>query len=242
MAALRVDLQRERCQPILEEQRIRAVLYAEARAFWKQRKPYHLFVITSTVSPGTREENIIPLIEAMSGKKLSIDFGVCYTPEFVALGSVINDSLNPDMVLIGESDRRAGDGVEHIYAQVCENKPYIARMSIISAEVMKLSLNSYVTMKISFANTLASLCERIPGADVDAITNALGADKRISPYYLKGGLSFGGPCFPRDNRLLAYTARQAGLEAPLAEASDRVKDCKDEPGRDSLAQSYLRLQ
>jgi len=203
---------------------LRDALTQLARAFGKQRKPYHLFVITSTVSPGTTEENLIPLIEAMSGKKLSIDFGVCYTPEFVALGSVINDSLNPDMVLIGESDRRAGDGVEHIYAQVCENKPYIARMSIISAEVMKLSLNSYVTMKISFANTLASLCERIPGADVDAITNALGADKRISPYYLKGGLSFGGPCFPRDNRAFAAFAGKYGAQSLLARATETVND------------------
>jgi len=72
-------------------------------------KEYHLFVITSTVSPGTTDERLIPLIEAESGKKLNKDFGVCYNPEFIALGSVIKDFLNPDMLLIGESDQRAGD-------------------------------------------------------------------------------------------------------------------------------------
>jgi len=201
---------------------LRDALTQLARAFEEQKKPYHLFVITSTVSPGTTEENLIPLIESVSGRKLNRDFGVCYNPEFIALGNVINDSLNPDMVLIGESDRRAGEIVEQIYAQVCENKPYVARVSIISAEITKISLNAYVTMKISFANTLASLCERIPSADVDAITRALGADKRISPYYLKGGLSFGGPCFPRDNRAFAAFAEKYGGQSILAKATDTV--------------------
>jgi UDPglucose 6-dehydrogenase len=77
-------------------------------------------------------------------------------------------------------------------------------------------------MKISFANTLANLCEAIPGSNVDDITKALGADRRISPYYLKGGLSFGGPCFPRDNRAFSAFARKYGMEAELAKATDDV--------------------
>lgn len=204
------------------EELLRDALTHLARAFREQEKPYHLFVITSTVSPGTTEETLIPLIESVSGRTVNRDFGVCYNPEFIALGNVINDSLHPDMVLIGESDRRAGDVVEQIYGKVCENKPHVARMSIISAEITKISLNSYVTMKISFANTLASLCERIPGADVDAITRALGADKRISPHYLKGGLGFGGACFPRDNRAFAAFAEKYGGQSILAKATDTV--------------------
>jgi len=61
-------------------------------------------------------------------------------------------------------------------------------------------LNVYITLKISFANSVANLCERIPGADVDVITRAIGVDRRISPYYFQGGLAFGGTCFPRDTR------------------------------------------
>lgn len=193
-----------------------------AAAFRDVRKPYHLFVITSTVSPGTTGANLIPLIEAVSGKKLNRDFGVCFNPELIALGSVITDFLNPDLVLIGESDKAAGDRLVGIYDKVLENKPPIARMTIISAEITKISLNSYVTMKISFANTLANLCEAIPGADIDDITGALGADRRISPYYLKGGLSFGGPCFPRDNRAFVAFAGKYGLEAGLAKTTDAV--------------------
>lgn len=191
-------------------------------ALKETNKGYHLFVITSTVFPGTTEENLIPLIESISGRKLNKDFGVCYNPEFIALGSVITDFLNPDMVLIGESDKFAGDKLADTYKVVCENKPYVARMSIISAETTKISLNSYITMKISFANTLANICEAIPNANIDDITKALGADRRISPYYFKGGISYGGPCFPRDNRAFDAFARKYGCDALLARTTDAV--------------------
>ena len=190
----------------------------------KINKKHHLFVITSTVSPGTTEEKLIPLIESVSGKKLNKDFGVSYNPEFIALGSVIRDFLNPDMVLIGESSKFIGDKLEEIYRAVCENKPHIARMSLISSEITKISLNSYITMKISYANTLANICEAIPNANIDDITMALGADKRIAPYYLKGGLSYGGPCFPRDNRAFAAFAKKYGIDAKLARTTDEVNE------------------
>jgi UDPglucose 6-dehydrogenase len=207
-----------------------------ARALKETDKKYHLFVIVSTVSPGATEGVIIPLIESVSGKKLNEDFGVCYSPEFIALGSVIKDFLNPNVVLIGESDRVAGDLLAEVYGNVCENDPVIARMSIVSAEITKISLNSYITMKISFANTLANICESIPGADVDDITRALGADKRISPYYIKGGLGFGGPCFPRDNRAFVAFAGKYGCDGLLAETTDKVNNFQ----LDHLARKVLQ--
>jgi len=190
--------------------------------FLKDKKNYHLFVITSTVSPGTTASSLIPLIEKYSAKKLNKDFGICYNPEFIALGSIIENSLNPDMVLIGESDVKAGNILEKIYKTICDNKPHIARMSIISAEITKISLNAYVTMKISFANTLGNLCDRISGSEVDKISRALGADKRVSPYYLKAGLAFGGPCFPRDGRAFVAFAKKYAYDAKLVKATDAV--------------------
>lgn len=201
---------------------VKNALQPLAKALKKSDKEYHLFVITSTVSPGTTEKHLVPLIEEYSGRKLNKGFGICYSPEFIALGSVIHDFLNPDLVLIGESDRQAGDRLTAIYETTCENKPYLARMSIISAEITKISLNSYLTMKISFANSLANICETIPGADIDAISRALGADKRVSPYYLRGGPAYGGPCFPRDNKAFVAFAREFGHEARLAETTDAV--------------------
>jgi len=201
---------------------LRSALEPLADALKTSPKQSHLFVITSTVSPGTTNRSLIPLIEDFSGRKLENGFGVCYSPEFIALGSVIRDFLNPDLVLIGETSTKAGDILAGIYGRVCENSPYVARMSVVSAEITKISLNAYVTMKISFANTLSNICEQIPGADVDAITSALGADKRISPYYIRGGLAYGGPCFPRDNRAFMAFASSFGCEARLAEATDEV--------------------
>ena len=188
----------------------------------KGKNGYHLFVITSTVSPETIEKKLIPLIEKYSGKKLNKDFGVCYNPEFIALGNVIKDTLNPDMVLIGESDKKAGNILEKVYRKMCQNKPYIARMSIISAEITKISLNAYITMKISYANVLGNLCERIPGTEVDKISEALGADKRIAPYYLKAGLAYGGPCFPRDGRAFVAFAKKYNYDAKLVKATDAI--------------------
>lgn len=201
---------------------LESALQELAKALKETQKKGHLFVITATVSPGTTEKKLIPLIESVSGMRVNVDFGVCYNPEFIALGSVIKDFLNPDMVLIGESDKKWGDMLQQAYEKACENKPYIARMSVVSAEITKISLNAYVTMKISFANTLANICERIPGSNIDHVTRALGADKRISPHYLKGGLSFGGPCFPRDNRAFAAFAADYGLDAKLAKSTDDV--------------------
>ena len=195
-----------------------------AAALRNSDKAYHLFVVSSTVSPGTTDEILIPLIEQESGRKLNAGFGVCYKPEFIALGNLIKDIHNPDLVLIGESDSAAGEQLAEIFGQVCENQPYVARMSIVSAEITKISLNSYVTMKISFANTLSNICENIPSADIDDITQALGADRRISPSYLKGGSAFGGPCFPRDNRAFMAFAKGYGREAKLAEATDAVNE------------------
>ena len=150
--------------------------------------------------------------------------GLCYSPEFIALGNVIRDMLEPDMVLIGESDARAGDVLEALYRGVCENDPPFRRMSLVNAELTKIAVNTYVTMKISYANTLADICERLPGADVESVTDALGLDTRIGGKYLRGAIAYGGPCFPRDNKAFAVLARELGTEAPLAEATDSIND------------------
>jgi UDPglucose 6-dehydrogenase len=203
---------------------VKSALRSLAEALRQSSKPYHLFVISSTVVPGSTNKSFIPLLEQYSGRKLNQGFGVCYDPDFVALGTVVRDFLNPDLIVIGESDQRAGDQVVAIHEKACQSKPVMARMPIISAEVAKVSLNAYITMKISFANTLANICEKIPGADVDAITNAIGVDKRISPYYLKGGLGYGGTCFPRDTKAFITIARQFGDEAELIQATERVNE------------------
>ena len=203
---------------------VKSALRSLSEALRQSKKAHHLFVISSTVVPGSTERTFIPLIEQYSGRKFKTDFDVCFDPDFVALGTVVKDFRNPDLIVIGESTSKAGDRIEALHALICENDPKIARMSLISAEVAKVSLNAYITMKISFANTVANLCERIPGADVDAITNAIGADRRISPYYLRGGLAFGGTCFPRDTKAFMTISRQHNLEPLLMSAVEDVNN------------------
>ncbi|HET7367310.1 MAG TPA: nucleotide sugar dehydrogenase [Gaiella sp.] len=186
------------------------------------RDDFHVVVVASTVMPGSCEGELAPALEQASGRRVGDSLGLCYSPEFIALGNVIRDMLEPDMVLIGESGARAGDTLEALYRGVCENDPPFRRMSLVNAELTKIAVNTYVTMKISYANTLADLCERLPGADVESVTDALGLDTRIGGKYLRGAIAYGGPCFPRDNKAFAELARELGTEAPLAEATDSI--------------------
>ena len=203
-------------------------MQSAAQAVRQAGKNGHLFVCSSTTTPGAMDSVLIPMLEKEIGGTCGRDFGVCYNPEFIALGNVINGLLEPDLVLIGESDPASGAALEELYQKYNRNQPKIARMSIISAELTKISVNSFITMKISFTNQLRLMAEKFPKADIHTVLAAIGSDSRIGSKYLRAGVSFGGPCFPRDNRLLAYTARQLGLSAPLAEASDRVNEITKE--------------
>ena len=188
----------------------------------QHKNEFHLVVLTSTVMPGATENEVLPALEQHSGKHCGRDFGLCYNPEFIALGSVIHDMLNPDFILIGESDPHSGELLTSIHQGVCDNTPLVARMNFVNAELTKLAVNTFVTTKISYANMLAQVCEQVPGADVDIVTSALGLDTRIGRKYLKGALGYGGPCFPRDNIAFSHLARGVGANAGLAEATDRV--------------------
>jgi UDPglucose 6-dehydrogenase len=187
----------------------------------RHRAEYHLVVVVSTVMPGTTGQVIRARLEASSGKCVGRDIGLCYNPEFIALGNVINGITAPDFVLIGESDTGAGDALAAIHARIAPQAP-VARMNFVNAEIAKLSINTFVTTKISYANMLAEICERLPGADIEVVTGAIGKDARIGGRYLKGGLGYGGPCFPRDNVALAALARQLNPRADLPEATDAI--------------------
>ncbi len=98
---------------------------------------YHNVVLTSTVLPGATRQALLPILEKESGKKAGKDFGLCYSPEFIALGSIINDFLNPDFTLIGELDERSGQQLEDVYKSVMTNGAPAARMSLENAELTK---------------------------------------------------------------------------------------------------------
>ncbi len=141
----------------------------------------------------------------------------CYSPEFIALGSVLNDLKNPDFLLVGEEIPNSAD--KHIEAMmtVIKNKKIpIRRMSIESAEMSKISINSYITSKISFANAIGLASDSIQNCSSKDVLSAIGSDSRIGSKYLSKGLGFGGPCFPRDNRAIQQVInRTSGLDYKL---------------------------
>ena len=202
--------------------RYAAAAFREIGRALKHKSGYYTVVLTSTVLPGSTRSGLLPHLEAESGKIAGKDFGLCYSPEFIALGSVIRDFLHPDFTLVGEFDQRSGDLLQHCYSQLLPDGPPCERMSLENAELTKIAVNTYVTMKITYANMLANLCEEIPGGDVDAVTKAVGRDRRIGSKYLTGALGYGGPCFPRDNMALSFLARQLGTRAELAETTDTL--------------------
>lgn len=189
---------------------------------------YHVVVITSTVTPGSTDGEIREMLEASSNRSVGTDLGLCYNPEFIALGTVIRNMLYPDMILIGESDKKAGDLLEEIYRTTCENAPPVRRMNLVNAEIAKISINTFVTTKISYANMLSDICDQLPGGDVNVVTDAIGLDTRIGPKYLKAAVAFGGPCFPRDNIALAAFARKIGARADIAEATQEINNYQNE--------------
>jgi UDPglucose 6-dehydrogenase len=213
--------------------------FREIGAALAHKSDYHLVVLTSTVLPGSTRYGLIPILEQTSGKVCGTDFGVCYSPEFIALGSVIRDFLHPDLTLIGEFDARSGESLQQCYAAIMANDPPVRRMSLENAELTKISMNAFVTTKITFANMLTTLCERIPGGDIDAVSEALGLDHRIGRSYLTGGLGFGGPCFPRDNVALGYFAKELGAADTLPGAVQSLNEVRPDVLIDRL-QPFLR--
>ena len=179
-------------------------------------------VLTSTVLPGATEARIRPALERGAGRPVGDDLGLCYSPEFIALGTVIENMRHPDMILMGASARWAADTAIGAIRSISGDDVPVAAMSIVDAEVTKIAVNTYITTKISYANMIGEVCEQLPGADAAVVTAALGLDTRIGRKYIQPAAPYGGPCFPRDNAAFAGLARSLGLEADIAVATDTV--------------------
>ena len=191
---------------------------------------YKLIVLTSTVMPGTMEGVVVPALEKASGKTCGDGFGLCYNPEFIALGSVIHNMLNPDFVLIGRSSSLDENILVRFFGTVFDEHNVgqslasYRCMSFVNAELTKLVLNCYVTMKISYANEIAALCERVNGADAKVVLDAIGNDSRIGGKCLMPATKFGGPCFPRDSRALIAFGQSLAFHTMLPFATNAINN------------------
>jgi UDPglucose 6-dehydrogenase len=188
---------------------------------------YHLIVLRSTVVPGTTENVVKPIVEVRSGKRCGEGWGLCFNPEFLREGSAVEDTFNPDRIVIGACDERSGDLLESLYGEFyAEKMPPVLRTTPVNAELIKYANNAFLAMKVSFINMIANLCQKIPGADVEAVAKGIGLDKRIGPLFLRAGAGWGGSCFRKDIEALLDFALKRGVDMPLLEATLKVNNAQ----------------
>lgn len=178
--------------------------------------------VKSTVPPGTTENIVQKHVEETSTKKVGKDFGIAMTPEFLREGSAVTDSMSPHLIVIGSNDNRSRNVVCKFFRQIYGAKAKILNTNIVSAELIKYANNSFLATKISFINTIANVCNRIPGADVDIIAKAIGTDPRIGSQFLNAGPGYGGSCFPKDVAGFIHYCQSLGYDPLLLEATDAV--------------------
>lgn len=191
----------------------------------KNGRAAHLVVVKSTVTPGTTQNIVMPTIERNSGRKSCQGFLLCVNPEFLSEGNAIKGTLNPDYVVIGGCNKRSADMLEDLYREFhSENLPPIIRTNIPTAELIKYANNAFLATKISFMNTMANICERVPGTDINKIAGAIGNDHRINPYFLNAGLGWGGSCFPKDVKALITFSQKLGYKPMLIQATWKTNE------------------
>jgi GDP-mannose 6-dehydrogenase len=174
---------------------------------------WHVVVYRSTMVPGTCESLLIPRLEAASGKRVGVDFGVCINPEYLREGTSVRDFLDPPKTVVGQSDPRSGGLVMELYEGLPGPRFHVP---IGIAEMTKYVDNSFHALKVGFANEIGAICSSL-GLDSHEVMDVFVADTKlnISAAYLRPGFAFGGSCLPKDVRALTYTARRNDIDVPL---------------------------
>ena len=146
-----------------------------------------------------------------------------YNPEFIAQGNIINDFENPDMILIGQDTEQSGKKIQKLYEKIFINnqiKPTYCRLTNTEAEIVKISINGFITSKISYANMISDLCDKVD-SNKKNVLRAIGSDSRIGNKYFNPGNSFGGPCFPRDTEALRIVLEKRGICSDILKATKK---------------------
>jgi GDP-mannose 6-dehydrogenase len=179
----------------------------------RDKEAYHVVVVRSTVLPGTTHTQVIPTLEAASGKKYGEGFGVSVNPEFLREGTAIKDFRQPPLTLVGHNHAADAAPTRALYQNI--DAPLFSA-TIRVAEMIKYTSNAWHAVKVVFANEIGNLCKRI-GVDSHEVMDIFCKDDKLnlSPYYLKPGFAFGGSCLPKDVRALQYRAKEVDLDMPL---------------------------
>ncbi len=205
-----------------------------AQQIASEAKSAKLVVEKSTVPARTGEE-LKRALEAYS-RGGNVTFSVASNPEFLREGTAVYNFFHPDRIVVGVDNEAAANTMREIYRPILEHKfrcplhkdgcpaepkAEFLVTTINSAELIKHASNSFLALKISYANVLADLCEKLNG-DVEQVTHAMGLDPRIGTQFLKAGLGFGGFCFPKDIQAFIQLASSVGVEFDILKAAERV--------------------
>jgi len=185
------------------------------------KKDFHIIAVRSTVLPGTCD-NIAQILEETSRKKRDIDFAVVDNPEFLREGSAVHDYYNPPYTLIGGSNNEACNKLAELY-KTLPGEMVITETRI--AEIMKYLNNTFHALKVSFANEVGNICQKV-GVDSHKVMDIFVKDKQLnlSSYYLKPGFAYGGSCLPKDLKALQTLAHDHYVEAPVIESIHKTNE------------------
>jgi nucleotide sugar dehydrogenase len=176
-----------------------------------------LLVIGCTVMPG--------YTASITERLTDTGIKVAYNPEFIAQGSIIDGLRNADMVLMGVTEDSTYHALQAIYRTIMNKEPVISRMSPTAAEITKISINCFLTMKIAYANMIGEIAINSGlEPEIPLILQAIGSDTRIGHKYLGYGFGYGGPCLPRDMRALGVYMEDCGIKARIPSATDNTND------------------
>lgn len=187
-----------------------------AEGIGKSIDGYKVIVDKSTVPVGTADK-----VTEVIKKYYDGEFDVVSNPEFLKQGAAVDDFLKPDRVVIGSNSPKATAIMQEVYAPFFRTASRFVIMDVKSAEMTKYAANSFLAIKISYANEIANICEAV-GADVEMVRIGMCSDKRIGSQFLFPGLGYGGSCFPKDVMALMKTAKDNNCTCRLVEAADEI--------------------
>ncbi len=190
-----------------------------AKGIAKSLNEYKIIVNKSTVPVGTGDF-VREIVD--KNKEKDVDFDVVSNPEFLREGSAIQDTLDPERIVIGAPTKEVAMKLLELYATL--EKPMLIT-DVYSAEMIKYASNAFLAMKISFINKIANICEST-GANVSDVAKGIGYDSRIGNSFLNAGLGFGGSCFPKDTRSLLHTAEKFGHDFNLLKSVIDINDSR----------------
>jgi len=185
----------------------------------KSKKKSIVF-IKSTVTPGTLQNVILPILERKSGKKVGKEFGLISNPEFLQESSAISDTKYPHVIVLGGYQTKYLKKAKNFFSKLHPNVPII-ETNHQTAEMIKYANNSFLATKISFINQLANICQNIPGANIDDVAKTIGMDPRIGNLFLNAGPGYGGSCLPKDVKAIMNFSSKIGIPPLLLNAVEK---------------------